>query len=49
MIEVLILLMRTLMLMLMFGAMASHIIEVLSVCWSGVVLGHGLAQGLGRD
>ena len=30
-------------------SMLSHIIEVLSMGWSGVVLGHGLAQGLGRD
>ena len=44
-IEVLILLMRMLMLMLMFGAMVYHIIEVLIMCWSGVVLDHGLAQG----
>ena len=29
--------------------MVSHLIEVLSICWSGVVLGHGLAQGLDRD
>ena len=37
------------MVMVIFLAMASHIIKVLSLCWSGVVLGHGLAQGLGRD
>ena len=36
-------------LMVIFRAMASHILEVLNLCWSGVVLGHGLAQGLGRD
>ena len=35
--------------MRMFRAMASYIIDVLSICWSGVVLGHGLARGLGRD
>ena len=33
----------------LFRAMLSHIIEVLSLCWSGVVLGHGLGQRLGRD
>ena len=37
------------MVMVIILAMASHIIEVLLSCWSGVVLGHGLAQGLGRD
>ena len=30
-------------------AMDSHMIEVLIRCWSGVVFGNGLAQGLGRD
>ena len=35
------------MVMVFLRAMASHIIEVLIICWSGVVLGHGLAQGLG--
>ena len=35
------------MLMVIFRAMVSHVIEVLSLCWSEVVLGHGLGQGLG--
>ena len=34
---------------LLFRAMVSYRIEVLSICWSGSVSGHGLAQGLGRD
>ena len=38
-----------LMLILISLVMASHILEVLSICCTGVVLGHGLAQGLGRD
>ena len=37
------------MVMVVFLAMVSHIIEVLSLCWSGVVSDHGLAQGLGCD
>ena len=41
--------MVVIMLMVIVRAMASHVIDVLIMCWSGVVLGHGLAQGLGRD
>ena len=34
------------MVMVIFLAMVSYIIEVLSICWSGVVSGHGSGQGL---
>ena len=49
MLMVIFMFMVMLMLIFILRAMVSHIIEVLSVWWSGVLSGHGLAQGLVRD